>query len=136
MTTYCKQYILTDQHRALLRDVLIYTIAEYDSLIKSGHCAPYLARRSSALTLLHDLCKDPLYGDDSIMIMLEDVIKLCNPVSTSERADFKRTFLRLDGNDGLIGILCLYSNETINELKTILSSYEDVLMTSTSSFCM
>lgn len=134
MTTYYKQYNLSSEQKSLLKDLLIYLISQYDQQIANGGKSPYIARRSSAIDFLFRLDDNPLGGNDSIMIMMDDIIELCRPISDDIRKDYQCTTLRFDSDNGLIGILCLYSNEIIEGLKKNLS-LDDMFMTSTSSFC-
>lgn len=53
-----------------------------------------------------------------------DIMKLCNPVPDEIREKFKRTTLQFGAEDGLIGILSMYSNELITELKSAISDQD------------
>ncbi len=127
MTTFCKVYKgFTSEQKSLLRDLLVYQISRYDAQNN-------IARRSSALDFLHNIYKDELRRFDSTMIMMGDIIEICRTVPEDKREDIKRCTLLVD--DGLMGILSGYSNETINGLKEILSSNDNITMASTSSPC-
>jgi len=128
MTTFCKVYKgFTSEQKSLLRDLLVYQISRYDAQNN-------ITRRSSALDFLHNIYKDELRGFDSTMIMMGDIIEICRTVPEDKREDIKRCTLLVD--DGLMGILSGYSNETINGLKEILSSNDNITMASTSSPCI
>lgn len=128
MTTYIKVYKgLTLEQKSLLRDLLIYQISKYD--IRNN-----ISKRSTAVHFLHDIYKDELIAFDHTMIMMEDIIEICRTVTENKRADIQSQLL-LNSDDGLVGILSIYSNETINGLKEILSSRENMHMASTSSAC-
>ena len=49
---------------------------------------------------------------------------MCKPVPDDIREKFKRTTLQFGVEDGLIGILCMYSNELITELKRTISDQD------------
>ncbi|MBQ8784531.1 MAG: hypothetical protein IJZ59_00620 [Alphaproteobacteria bacterium] len=128
MTTYRKVYKgLTLEQKSLLRDLLVYQISKYD--IQNN-----ISKRSTAVHFLHDIYEDDLIAFDSTMIMMDDIIKICRTVPENERANIQRQLL-LNSDDGLVGILSIYSNETINGLKEILSSKDNIHMASTSSAC-
>ena len=124
MTSYSYRYVLSEEMARLLRDLVIYQISLYDSEIAAGGTAPSIARRAEALRFLRKI--NPLYviGTDSTAVMMGDVIKLCEPVSEEIREKFKRTTLQFGAMDGLIGILCMYSNELITELKSAISDQD------------
>ena len=124
MTSYSYRYVLSEEMARLLRDLVIYQISLYDSEIAAGGTAPSIARRAEALRFLRKI--NPLYviGTDSTAVMMWDIIKLCNPVPDDIREKFKRTTLQFGAEDGLIGILCMYSNELITELKSAISDQD------------
>ena len=124
MTSYSYRYVLSEEMARLLRDLVIYQISLYDSEIAAGGTAPSIARRAEALRFLRKI--NPLYviGTDSTAVMMWDIIKLCNPVPDDIREKFKRTTLQFGAMDGLIGILCMYSNELITELKSAISDQD------------
>lgn len=133
MTTYYREYKFTKQQKNLLRDLIVYLISEYDSKIKAGATSPYIARRATAVDFLYEIDKNILGGDDSVMIMMDDVKKLCTPVSGGIRKDYERCSLML--TSGLAGILHLYTNEVIQGLKSELTnSNSNITMASSSSF--
>lgn len=107
-----------------MRDLVVYQISIYDSEIAAGGTAPFIARRAEALRFLRKI--NPLYviGTDSTAVMMWDIIKLCNPVPDEIREKFKRTTLQFGAEDGLIGILSMYSNELITELKSVISDQD------------
>ena len=124
MTSYSYKYKLSEEKARLLRDLMVYQISIYDSEIAAGGTAPFIARRAEALRFLRKI--NPLYviGTDSTAIMMWDIIKLCNPVPDEIREKFKRTTLQFGAEDGLIGILSMYSNELITELKSVISDQD------------
>ena len=124
MTSYSYRYVLSEEMARLLRDLVIYQISLYDSEIAAGGTAPSIARRAEALRFLRKI--NPLYviGTDSTAVMMWDVIKLCEPVSEEIREKFKRTTLQFGAEGGLIGILCMYSNELITELKATIADHD------------
>ena len=107
-----------------MRDLVVYQISIYDSEIAAGGTAPFIARRAEALRFLRKI--NPLYviGTDSTAVMMWDIIKLCNTVPDEIREKFKRTTLQFGAEDGLIGILSMYSNELITELKSVISDQD------------
>lgn len=134
MSTYYKKYTFTSAEKDLLRNLLVYVISQYDSQIALGKKAPFYARRSTALNFLFLLNREEIGGDDSVMVMMDDIIKLCKPISEETRSELSRTTLNFNQDDGLIGILSMYDNETILGLKSALT-LDDLLLSSTSSFC-
>lgn len=134
MTTFYKKYTFTSAEKDLLRNLLVYEISQYDSQIALGNNAPFYARRSTALDFLFLLNGEEIGGNDSVMVMMDDIIKLCKPISEETRSKLCRTTLNFNQDDGLIGILSMYDNETILGLKSALTS-DDLLLSSTSSFC-
>ena len=94
----------------------------------------FYARRVAAFEFLKDIYSIELYGDDSVMIMMRDIIKLCNPLSEESRDNIRRRHV-IEDDGGLRSILSMYSNETIQKLKSCLESEEGIMMTSTNSFC-
>ena len=134
MTTYRKKYNLDTEERKLLRDLLIYQISMYDSKYAAREEGPLYARRIAAFGFLKDIYSIELYGDDSVMIMMRDIIKLCNPLSEESRDNIRRRHV-IEDDGGLRSILSIYSNETIQKLKSCLESEEGIMMTSTNSFC-
>lgn len=124
MTSYSYKYVLSEEKARLLRDLVVYQISIYDSEIAAGGTAPFIARRAEALRFLRKI--NPLYviGTDSTAVMMWDIIKLCNPVPDEIREKFKRTTLQFGAEDGLIGILSMYSNELITELKSVISDQD------------
>ena len=124
MTSYSYKYVLSEEKARLLRDLMVYQISIYDSEIAAGGTAPFIARRAEALRFLRKI--NPLYviGTDSTAVMMWDIIKLCNPVPDEIREKFKRTTLQFGAEDGLIGILSMYSNELIIELKSAISDQD------------
>ena len=128
MTTYCKIYKgLTSEQKSLLRDLLVYQISRYD--IQNN-----IANRIAAFDFLRNIYQDNLRGFDDTMIMMNDIIKMCKPIPENRKEDLKKSAL-LNPDDGLIGILSIYSNETITGLKEILSSKDNMTIASTSSPC-
>ena len=124
MTSYSYKYVLSEEKARLLRDLVIYQISLYDSEIAAGGTAPFIARRAEALRFLPRINPIQVIGTDSTAVMMWDVIKLCEPVSEEIREEFKRTTLQFGAEDGLIGILCLYSNEVITDLKNTISDQD------------
>lgn len=124
MTSYSYKYVLSEEKARLLRDLVVYQISIYDSEIAAGGTAPFIARRAEALRFMRKI--NPLYviGTDSTAVMMWDIIKLCNPVPDEIREKFKRTTLQFGTEDGLIGILSMYSNELITELKSVISDQD------------
>ena len=124
MTSYSYKYVLSEEKARLLRYLVVYQISIYDSEIAAGGTAPFIARRAEALRFLRKI--NPLYviGTDSTAVMMWDIIKLCNPVPDEIREKFKRTTLQFGAEDGLIGILSMYSNELITELKSVISDQD------------
>ena len=124
MTSYSYKYVLSEEKARLLRDLVVYQISIYDSEIAAGGTAPFIARRAEALRFLRKI--NPLYviGTDSTAVMMWDIIKLCNPVPDDIREKFERSTLQFGAEDGLTGILCMYSNELITELKTTISNQD------------
>ena len=135
MTTYYREYNFTKQQKALLRDLIVYLISEYDSKIKAGGTSPYIALRVTAVDFLHEIDKTTLGGNDSVMIMMDDVMRLCSTVSDDIRKDYERCSLTLPS--GLVGILHLYPNEIIQGLKSkLIISNAKITMTSSSTFSL
>jgi hypothetical protein len=124
MTSYSYRYVLSEEMARLLRDLVIYQISLYDSEIAAGGTSPFIARRAEALRFLPRINPIQVIGTDSTAVMMWDVIKLCEPVSEEIREKFKRTTLQFGAEDGLIGILCMYSNELITELKSVISDQD------------
>ena len=124
MTSYSYKYVLSEEKARLLRNLMVYQISIYDSEIAAGGTAPFIARRAEALRFLRRI--NPLYviGTDRTAVMMWDIMKLCNPVPDEIREKFKRTTLQFGAEDGLIGILCMYSNELIIELKSAISDQD------------
>ena len=124
MTSYSYKYVLSEEKARLLRDLVVYQISIYDSEIAAGGTAPFIARRAEALRFLRKI--NPLYviGTDSTAVMMWDIMKLCNPIPDEIREKFKRTTLQFGAEDGLIGILSMYSNELITELKSVISDQD------------
>ena len=116
--------MLSEEKARLLRDLVVYQISLYDSEIAAGGTAPFIARRAETLRFLRKI--NPLYviGTDSTAVMMWDIIKLCKPLRDDIREKFKRTTLQFRTEDGLIGILCMYSNELITELKRTISDQD------------
>ena len=124
MTSYSYRYVLSEEMARLLRDLVIYQISLYDSEIAAGGTSPFIARRAEALRFLPRINPIQVIGTDSTAVMMWDVIKLCEPVSEEIREKFKRTTLQFGAEGGLIGILCMYSNELITELKATIADYD------------
>lgn len=122
MTSYSYKYVLSEEKARLLRDLLVYQISLYDSEIAACGTAPFIARRAEALSFLRKINPPYVIGTDSTAVMMWDIIKMCKPVPDEIREKFKRTTLQFGADDGLIGILCMYSNELITELKTSISN--------------
>ena len=108
----------------MLRDLVIYQISLYDSEIAAGGTSPFIARRAEALRFLPRINPIQVISTDSTAVMMWDVIKLCEPVSEEIREKFKRTTLQFGAEGGLIGILCMYSNELITELKATIADHD------------
>ena len=133
MTTFFKEYNLTAEQRSLLRDLIVYMIAECDMEVIQGKTAPFIAKRSTKLDILFMLNEgEVVKGMDSVIFVLRDVAELCNEVPESLREDYKRTTLWSEKNVGLVGILTMYSNETIAGLRTVLLG--EPVMSSTNNF--
>ena len=133
MTTFFKEYNMTAEQRSLLRDLIVYMIAECDMEVIQGKTAPFIAKRSTKLDILFMLNEGKVVkGMDSVIFVLRDVAELCNEVPESLREDYKRTTLWSEKNVGLVGILTMYSNETIAGLKTVLLG--EPVMSSTNNF--
>ena len=133
MTTFFKEYNLTAEQRSLLRDLIVYMIAECDMEVIQGKTAPFIAKRSTKLDILFMLNEgEVVKGMDSVIFVLRDVAELCNEVPEILREDYKRTTLWSEKNVGLVGILTMYSNETIAGLKTVLLG--EPVMSSTNNF--
>ena len=124
MTSYSYKYMLSEEKARLLRDLVVYQISIYDSEIAAGGTAPFIARRAEALRFLPRINPIQVIGTDSTAVMMWDVIKLCEPVSEEIREKFKRTTLQFGAEGGLIGILCMYSNELITELKATIADHD------------
>ena len=124
MTSYSYRYVLSEEMARLLRDLVIYQISLYDSEIAAGGTSPCIARRAEALRFLPRINPIQVIGTDSTAVMMWDVIKLCEPVSEEIRENFKRTTLQFGAEGGLIGILCMYSNELITELKATIADHD------------
>ena len=124
MTSYSYKYVLSEEKARLLRDLVVYQISIYDSEIAAGGTAPFIARRAEALRFLPRINPIQVIGTDSTAVMMWDVIKLCEPVSEEIREKFKRTTLQFGAEGGLIGILCMYSNELITELKATIADHD------------
>ncbi len=124
MTSYSYRYVLSEEMARLLRDLVIYQISLYDSEIAAGGTSPFIARRAEALRFLPRINPIQVIGTDSTAVMMWDVIKLCEPVSEEIREKFKRTTLQFGAEAGLIGILCMYSNELITELKATIADHD------------
>ena len=124
MTSYSYRYVLSEEMARLLRDLVIYQISLYDSEIAAGGTSPFIARRAEALRFLPRINPIQVIGTDSTAVMMWDVIKLCEPVSEEIRENFKRTTLQFGAEGGLIGILCMYSNELITELKATIADHD------------
>lgn len=124
MTSYSYRYVLSEEMARLLRDLVIYQISLYDSEIAAGGTSPFIARRAEALRFLPRINPIQVIGTDSTAVMMWDVIKLCEPVSEEIREKFKRTTLQFGADGGLIGILCMYSNELITELKATIADHD------------
>ena len=124
MTSYSYKYVLSEEKARLLRDLVVYQISIYDSEIAAGGTAPFIARRAEALRFLPRINPIQVIGTDSTAVMMWDVIKLCEPVSEEIREKFKRTTLQFGAEAGLIGILCMYSNELITELKATIADHD------------
>ena len=124
MTSYSYKYKLSEEKARLLRDLVVYQISNYDSEIAAGGTAPFIARRAEALRFLRKINPQYVIGTDSTAVMMWDIIKLCNPVPDEIREKFKRTTLQFGAEDGLIGILCMYSNDLITELKSTISDQD------------
>ena len=121
MTSYRYKYVLSEEKAKLLRDLTVYQISQYDSKLAAGETAPFLARRAEALGLLRIVNPSYIIGSDSTAILFWDIAKLCNPVPDEIRDKFNRTTLQFGADDGLNGILCMYSNEVIADLKETIS---------------
>ena len=124
MTSYSYRYVLSEEMARLLRDLVIYQISLYDSEIAAGGTSPFIARRAEALRFLPRINPIQVIGTDSTAVMMWDVIKLREPVSEEIREKFKRTTLQFGAEGGLIGILCMYSNELITELKATIADHD------------
>lgn len=124
MTSYSYRYVLSEDMARLLRDLVIYQISLYDSEIAAGGTSPFIARRAEALRFLPRINPIQVIGTDSTAVMMWDVIKLCEPVSEEIREKFKRTTLQFGAEGGLIGILSMYSNELITELKATIADHD------------
>lgn len=132
MTSYYRTYDVNTQQKQLLRDLIIYQIGIYDMEIKEGGTCPFIARRAEAVDFVFELTyKEVVGGDDSTMIMMKDIIKLCNPLSDETRSKHP---LCTDAH-GLDYILRLYPNETIIGLAEELKANKKFLA-STSSWCI
>ena len=123
MTSYSYKYVLSEEKAQLLRDLVVYQISLYDSKLAAGENGPFLARRAEALGLLRRVNSLYIIGSDSTAILFWDIVKLCKPVADEIREKFKRTTLQFGDDDGLNGILCMYSNELIAELKETISGH-------------
>ena len=124
MTSYSYRYVLSEEMARLLRDLVIYQISLYDSEIAAGGTSPFIARRAEALRFLPRINPIQVIGTDSTAVMMWDIMKLCNPVPDEIREKFKRTTLQFGAEGGLIGILCMYSNELITELKATIADHD------------
>lgn len=132
MTTYHRTYDINSEQKQLLRDLIVYQIGIYDMEIKAGGTCPFIARRAEVVEFLFNLnYKEVVDGDDSTMIMMKDIIKLCNPLSEETKAKHP---LCTDAH-GVDYILGLYPNETIIGLAEELKA-DKMDMASTSSWCM
>lgn len=131
MTTYCKHYKLTNEQKALLKNLLIYQIGRYDTEKKGWN-----QKLAASIDFLYRIDSEKVMGDISTMITMEDIIKLCNSISDDERKEIKRTAILGGKNKGLMNILSMHSNETIDGLRQSLSSKDDIFMSSTSSPCL
>jgi hypothetical protein len=130
MTTYCKHYKLTNEQKSLLKNLLIYQIGRYDT--EKG----FNQKLAASIDFLYRIDSEKVIGDISIMMTMEnDIIKLCNSISDDERKEIRRTAILGGKNKGLMNILSMHSNETIDGLRQSLSSKEDIFMSSTSSGC-
>ena len=131
MTTYYKIYELTPQQRALLKDLLIYKVSQYDQKITCGGGCPYIANRSEAMVILNEIYNNKLeirYPSGA----LNDVAELCKTISNKTQKDLKSCNVIAGELGGLISILSAYSSQTVNSLRKKLSSDNNVFMTSTS----
>lgn len=130
MTTYSMHYKLTNEQKSLLKNLLIYQIGRYDTEKKGLN-----QKLAASLDFLYMIDSENVIGDISIMIMMDDIIKLCNSISEDERKEIKRTAILGGKNKGLMNILSMHSNETIDGLRQSLSSKDNIFMSSTSSGC-
>lgn len=130
MTTYRKEYSFTDEQKRLLRDLLIYLISNLDLKKELGRIAPHC---ELAVGMLHELSNDKFrVCMDNEMIVMDEVEKLCKPVSDEIRHYYEHH--RRIPEKGLTGILALYHNDVIEGLKKAIYSSE-MYMGSYSSFC-
>lgn len=128
MTTYCKYYKLTTKQKSLLKILLIYQICKY--IVEKSY-----GRLLTAKRLFSEIKSVNFEGDDSVMIIMEDIIKLCKSIPKITKKRIKKYSELENRNIVLIIISIIYSNKTIEGLQQSLSSLDDIHLVSTSSYC-
>ena len=133
MTTFSKMYTLTAEQRLLLRDLIVYMMSQGDAHVAQGENFPYLRWQSYSREVLSMLNEGKeVRGMDCIISTMRDAADFCKIVPDETRDELRRNYERDKENAGLVGILSMHSNETIEGLKSELLA--DPFMSSTNNF--
>ena len=130
MTTFSKTYDLTAEQRLLLRDLIVYMMSQGDA---KRDKYPYYSWRSPGREILSMLNEGKeVSGMDCIIFTMRDAADFCKIVPDETRDELRRNYVRDKENAGLVGILSMHSNETIEGLRRELLA--DPFMSSTNNF--
>ena len=133
MATFFKRYDLTVEQRALLRDLIVYMMSQGDAYVAQGENCPYRRWQSYSREILSMLNEGKeVRGMDCIISTMRDAADFCKTVPDETRDELRRNYERDKVNAGLVGVLSMHSNETIEGLKRVLMS--DPFMSSTNNF--
>lgn len=130
MTTFSKRYELTAEQRLLLRDLIVYMMSQGDAKKDKYPCYSWRSPGREILSMLNE--GKEVRGMDCIVFTMRDAAGFCKVVPDETRDELRRNYVRDKENAGLVGILSMHSNETIEGLKRVLMS--DPVMSSTNNF--
>ena len=130
MTTYFKEYDLTAEQRSLLRDLIVYMMSQGDAKKDKYPCYSWRWHGREILSMLNE--GKVVKGMDSIVFTMREAADFCKGVSDETRDKLISIFMKDTEDVGLLGVLSMHSNETIEGLKRVLMS--DPVMSSTNNF--
>ena len=130
MTTFSKTYDLTAKQRLLLRDLIVYMMSQGDAKKDKYPCYSWRSHGRKILSMLNE--GKVVEGMDSIVFAMRDAADFCKIVPDETRDELRRNYVRDKENAGLVGILSMHSNETIEGLRREL--LDEPFMSSTNNF--